>query len=486
MKREKIEVLDERDIITGLIVSEKFCREIVPCLKPKYLQLDYAQTVASWIIAYYKEYKKAPGRDIRQLYSSHKDTIRDKDLQENILDYISKLSKDWEQSAQLNESFAINRALEYIERRSIQTLIDDISLNLQLGDIKKARSLIAATQGAAAVNSGEIDILNDTELVIDAFLKEDDTMFQFPGALGKVAGAFHREDFIAFTAPMKRGKTWWLMYTALSAMYAGYKVLFFTLEMSGAQMIRRFWQSIYGQSPEDITAEMPFFKEIDDDENEESEKYTIEYKTIEKKALDITRVRRRQKNQKQIVRSGGLKIVSLPAYAKNVLDIEEMVNNYAYGVTKDGKPFPADVIIVDYADILAPCGNYKGEYRHNLDETWKRLRGLAQSKKCLVVTASQSTRETLKGKVKAENIAEDIRKLAHVTSMIGLNQTEKEGKAGIMKVSQLAIREGVREYRQAVVLQCLALGKPCLDSKFENDVVFEEDNEKQSYRKNRR
>jgi len=308
-------------------------------------------------------------------------------------------------------------------------------------------------------------------------------MFQFPGALGKVAGAFHREDFVAFTAPMKRGKTWWLMYTALSAMYAGFKVLFFTLEMSGAQMVRRTWQSIYGQSPEDVKAKVPYFEEV---ELENRAGVVVKHKIVQRKSFDVTCVKKRQKAQKQVVRSGGLKIVPLPAYNKSVIDIEEMINNYAYGLTKDGRPFVADVIVVDYADILAPCGNNRGEYRHNLDETWKRLRGLAQSKKCLVVTASQSGRETLKGKVKAEDISEDIRKLAHVTSMMGLNQTEDEGQKGIMKVSQLAIREGKKEYRQAVVLQALALGKPYLDSRFENEVVVveEDDDEEKESRNN--
>ena len=479
MKREKVETLDERDIITGLIVSERFCREVVPVLKPRYLQLDYAQTVAHWIIGYYREYKKAPGQDIRRLYTANRETIRDTDLQETILDYIGKLSRDWEKSSQLNEPFAIKRALEYIDRRSLQVLMDDVALNVQMGDVKKARSLLVESNTIAGTDTGEIDILNDTELVVDAFVKEDDVMFQFPGALGRVAGAFRREDFVAFTAPMKRGKTWWLMYTALAAMYKGYKVLFFTLEMSGAQMVRRTWQSIYGQSPEDVKAKMPYFEDV---ETEDRTGVVVRHRTVHRKAIDASAVRKRQKAQKQVVRGGGLKIVALPAYTKNVIDIEEMVSSYAYGLTKDGKPFQADVIVVDYADILAPCGSYKGEYRHNLDETWKRLRGLAQSRKCLVVTASQAGRETFKGKVRAENVSEDIRKLAHVTSMMGLNQTEQEGQRGIMRVNQLAIREGKKEYRQAVVLQCLALGKPYVDSRFETEVIKEDDDETEGRR----
>jgi len=475
MKREKVETLDEREIITGLITSDKFCREVVPSLKPRCFQLSYAQTISHWIIGYYKDYKKAPGRDIRQLYISNKNTIRDEDLQESILDFIARLSKDYERQKLTNEPFAIKRAIEYLERRSLQLLIDDVTLNLNIGDTKKARSLITDAKTIASHNTGEVDILTDTDVIIDAFLKEDDVMFQFPGAFGKVAGVFRREDFISFVSPMKRGKSWFLMYTALCAMYAGYKVLFFTLEMSEHQMIRRIWQNIYGQSPEAVRTKVPFFEET---ETEDGTSCIIKYKAVQRKAFNSTALKKKQKAQKQVVRSGGLKLVSLPAYNKNVIDIEAMVDNYAQGITKDGRPFIADVIVIDYADILAPCGS-RGEYRHNLDETWKRLRGMAQLKKCLVVTASQSDRSSIKtGKVGAGNISEDIRKLAHVTSMMALNQTEDEAQKGIMKIKQLAIREGKKEYRGAIVLQSLALGKPYIDSRFEGEVVIEDNENK--------
>jgi spore coat polysaccharide biosynthesis protein SpsF (cytidylyltransferase family) len=53
--------------------------------------------------------------------------------------------------------------------------------------------------------------------------------------------------------------------------------------------------------------------------------------------------------------------------------------------------FVPNVIVVDYADILAP-ENLKLEGREKHDETWKMLKNLASSRNCLVITATQSNR----------------------------------------------------------------------------------------------
>ena len=108
------------------------------------------------------------------------------------------------------------------------------------------------------------------------------------------------------------------------------------------------------------------------------------------------------------------------------------------------------------------------------------------SRKALVVTASQSGRGSIDRDVDATDIAEDIRKIAHVTSMVSLNQTPNDVKHGVMKVKQLAIREGEREFRQAICLQCLSIGRPVLDSYFDDEVVLDyvrENKEDNSVRK---
>ena len=269
--------------------------------------------------------------------------------------------------------------------------------------------------------------------------------------------------------------TFHLIYTAETAMMNGLRVIFFSLEMSRANMIKRMWMSLSGQlneNKEDI--DFPYFEEAEDG------KYKIKHKTISRKAVDIMDIEKKQKSLRRLSRGGDIQIVAVPAYSLTVEGLDAYLDDF------EQKGYIPDVIIVDYADIMAP--SEKGDYRNQLDGIWKRLRGLAQKRKALVVTASQSGRSSIDKEVDATDIAEDIRKIAHVTSMVSLNQTPTDIKNGVMKLKQLAIRDGEREFRQAVCLQCLSIGKPVLDSHFDDEVIIDyeevkDDDEKVSRRR---
>lgn len=270
--------------------------------------------------------------------------------------------------------------------------------------------------------------------------------------------------------------TFHLIYTAETAMLNGLRVIFFSLEMSRANMIKRMWMSLSGQlysEKEDI--DFPYFEETDDN------KYIIKHKTVSRKAVNINDIAKKQKSLRRLSRGGDIQIVAVPAYSLTVEALDAYLDDF------EQKGYIPDVIIVDYADIMMP--SEKGDYRNQLDGIWKRLRGLAQKRKALVVTASQSGRSSIDKDVDATDIAEDIRKIAHVTSMVSLNQTPTDIKNGVMKLKQLAIRESEREFRQAVCLQCLSIGKPVLDSHFDDEVILdyeepkEENNDKVSRRK---
>ena len=109
-----------------------------------------------------------------------------------------------------------------------------------------------------------------------------------------------------------------------------------------------------------------------------------------------------------------------------------------------------------------------------LDSIWKDIRQLARNRNGLAVTASQSNKDTLSGDVEAGDVSEDVRKLAHVTCMLGLNQRPEEYEMGIMRLNQMVIREGKKTYKQAVVLQGLDIGRPMIDSRLSDEVVTED------------
>lgn len=128
--------------------------------------------------------------------------------------------------------------------------------------------------------------------------------------------------------------------------------------------------------------------------------------------------------------------------------------------------FVADLIVVDYADILAP--EVRADPRHQENDKWMRLRGLSQKRHALVVTGTQADADSYnRDLLRQSNFSEDHRKYAHVTAMYGLNQdrTGREKDIGILRINPIVVREDAfNAAREVFVLQNLRRGQPVLSS----------------------
>ena len=465
MKREKLNTLSERDLLVGLITSEKFCREICPVLNPRLLEIEYARIVAGWIKDFYSNFKKAPGKDIMKLYRAKCEEIIDEDLQDNVLTFVEKVCKDYENLKTFNDEFALQQAVTYLKARSLKNLNEDIDAYLKRGDVVKAENAITKYKSVEKNSGKSVSLLHNTQSLINSFTQEDELLFRFPGAYGDVVGDVNREDFISYLAPMKRGKTFALIDAGVVAVQNGLKVLHVSLEMSESKMQKRYWTALSGQLNKDRDdIEYSYFEKMD---TGSKKCWAIEHKTISRKAVSIADIQKKQKTFRRLFRGGDIRIFAVPAYNLTVEQLDLEIDRL-----NQQEEFVPDVVIVDYADIMTPSdkGN---DYRNQLDGIWKRLRGLAQKRKCVVFTASQSGRASINKDADSKDIAEDIRKLAHITSMVSLNQTPSEKKAGILRLKQLALREGEQEFREAVCTQCLSIGRIVTDSHFDDEVLLD-------------
>ena len=469
MKREKIDLLNEKDILVGLIVSDEFCKEISPIIDIKDLQVDYSRVIVSWIKPYFEEFGKAPKSDILKLYRSHISEISNESLQNNILTFIEKLDEKY--NSKRNDAYAIQEAIKYLKSRNLQNLSQDIEAYITSGDIDKAESLITRYRKVEKESGESVDLLNDADIVRESFTEEQDKLFSFNGAYGRLVGDIHREDFVAFLASMKVGKTFTLIDCGIEALKNGLNVVMFSLEMSRTNMIKRVWKSLSGQVTEDVEITVPEFVQ-------EGEKYRVEEKTVHKKASSILEVEKKQKSLKRLFRGGNLKIFAEPAYSMTVEKLETKLDDLNHN------GFIPDVIIIDYADIMLPS-NSRLDYRNQLDDIWKRLRAMAQKRKCAVFTASQASRGAINKEATADMISEDIRKLAHVTSMVSISKDEYCKNHSLAMFSQLAVREGEPITERVIATQCLSLGRPVLDSHWKKDVIIDDSDSVLSEKKRR-
>jgi intein/homing endonuclease len=254
--------------------------------------------------------------------------------------------------------------------------------------------------------------------------------------------------------------SWWQWCLSYMSMFSGLRVVFFSLEMTENQIKRRAWQSLVAQPKKDMKVEIPYFMESDNN------KWLIEKKKVFKKGVNIDEIEKKQKRFRMISRGGDVWIKVIPAGSFSIDDIIIEIDNMRYY----DKCIP-DIIVIDYADILRPSRSVeRKEIRHQLDYTWRTMRGLAQEKNVLVVTASQTNRAGYKQDVSEDLCAEDKRKIDHVSKMMGINRTKEDLLNGMVRISHIVERDGKIDHRQVAVLNCLEIGRPYIDSRYADEV----------------
>lgn len=466
MTRTKIDMSPERQLITYMIVSTRFAREILPLINQKLLKTRYAQVVYQWVKDFFDRFEEAPGKAIQDIYLDRRASLRDEEEADSVAEFLQNLSNDADSKVLDNLDFHIDLAVKYLKTRSLEHLQDEVRGALSKNEPMIAEGLIAGYARIGRPSGDGYSLLGNSLDVIDAFMGEGEAVLSFPGAVGQVVGPCLRGDLVSFIAPVKRGKTWALLYASEIGQIQRRKVAFFTLEMPKAQIIRRGWQSMVGCPRTDSMVSIPYFApEIESGETiKDDTMWRIEYKDEMREGVKTDDIAEMQKRMGRIYREGDCRFIPTPARATTVKDIETILDNMMYYDN-----YEADIVVIDYADLLG--STQKGDYRHQLDDIWSNLRRVAQERNILIVTATQTNRAGLSGDdITIENVAEDMRKLAHVSKLISLDQTVSERDSQIMRWHTLLDRGEVFTHDSAVTLTCLKIGKFVLDSRLSESV----------------
>lgn len=465
LQTEEVDLSIERRVLSNLIMSTTLLARCRSAGEPRMFESAPCRIVATWLWDFYDRRGEAPKEAISDIYRQRQRELQQADS-ELIQAFLDNCSNEW---VPTNIALAEDIALNYFRERALAILSEGLSQAAKSGDTTQGERLVAEYVKPSYKVSRAVDPTKDSTAVIRAFNDEDEELFRFPGALGYVVGPFIREDFAAYIAPPKRGKTWWLIATAMTAYLQGQQVLFVSLEMSENQMMRRVWQYLSGCSRYGETAPWPKFVEVSPG------KYAIEDRQLNSKRVDATSagVAKVQQRLASLSRSGNIRLMNFPTGQLTVNQLRaELKNMEVYD------NFMPTVVVVDYADIM-DHGNSGKDERHRLNATWMALRGLAQERHVAIITASQTGRQTVGGNKDADDadVAEDIRKLAHVTKMMPINQSEEEQERGIFRIKCKSVRDQAVIHDQAVCTSCLAIGRPFVESHLLSEVVVEADDE---------
>lgn len=467
MRTEKWDGTSERKILIGMIVNQAVVSRISNFWDKNLFSSRWSNLVGSWCVNFFNRYHKPPGKAIVGMFESWTAKNRDDHTIKLVDRFLSSLSQEYESLAEeLNGDFIIDTAGVYFNRVRLNRLAESIQDDLTSEDIEKANKRVYDHNRIELGVGSTIDVLQDKEAVRKSFEEKSDSLVYYPGGLGRFfKGTLERDAFISFMGPEKCGKTWWLLDMAWRGMEQRRKVAFFEVgDMSQDQIMRRFMIRAAGRPLESKTIRYPV--ELEKDYSKGNGGIALvqhKERTFDTQMNWIDAWKSFQKTAKMKIKSNKpyLKLSCHPNTTISVNGITSILQSW------EKENWIPDLVIVDYADILAPSPGVK-EFREQINLAWKQLRALSQSRHCLVVTATQSDAASYRSRtVNRSNFSDDKRKYAHVTGMIGISADAEEEDAGIRRLNWIVLRES--EYRVGRCVHaagCLDIGNPAIRSVF--------------------
>jgi len=492
----------EKQIIINLILNDKFCSTILPIIDHKYFRSSYAKTIIKWVQDYYSSYKKAPAAHIRHIYEQHRKQLDQDEFEQigTILGYLSDVSD----TKVHNVDFLIDSADRFFKERHLELQNTALEAALAKGDTLSAERIVQNVYKGIQNTSHTFKKLDDITFVRDCVrtmvrkLDDSEVFFKFPGRLGDFLGPFSRKWFVAFLAPAKRGKTTYMIDSAIASITRRLHTVIISLEMPSEQLMARYMLAITGAYPE-ISTHTHMVPLMDCEANQDGTctldcregagsilgevKLTYDdnpdwircevcraqkafrpaswKEPVEKKYISEGDYIKKVTSFNRLFGKYG-RIIHLPSKSVTVQDIKERIEEL-----RNNENFIPDVVVLDYADLIKPEIN-SGHKRHDLDDIWEHLRGWAQEDNFLLISASQTNRISADvAYIKDIHVAEDYSKIAKLDVGIGLCQTDQMKLDGIMNINKVVHRH--EEYIQShvcTVLQDMKFQQSSLDSEF--------------------
>lgn len=513
---KQITVESERVVLMGLVVSDPVAAGLDGVIKPEHFSTPQTQRIAKWCLEHWQQYHKSPGQDLKAIYLAERKSMPDEEA-EWVFNFLKQLSSQYDEGkGKFNAKYAIDQGRKFAKEQGLRLLHKQLGKWLDSGRLEQAEEQVTGYNQVAKAVGRWSDPLTDKRLISEALDPDNEAaIFTFRGDVGRMIGPIERSHLVGFMAPAKRGKTWWLEDAAMEGVACGLKVALFSLEMNDQQITRRIQRYITPLPPRAGEYTFPVWDcvknqrdfcgraertsgvgLIQEEENGKGKKKNgrsahdgkpldprdapddylpcdycyhhglPDYQLatwLEVRKLKALKISQAIRNSEKLIHMtrGRLRLQTWPPYTAGMADIVSTLNIWE---NLDG--FIPDMVVIDYADILRP-DRQLGEERHMLDRIWKAMKALAQERQVIVISASQTNRPSFGSeRLDAQDIAEDIRKLAHVDLLLPINQTAQEKRSRVWRLGVLVQRhEEFFISDECWILNQLQVGQPYLDSR---------------------
>lgn len=468
MEVKQYDSSQERRVLTGMVTDDMVCGRISSIWHHDLFGSKWANILASLCVRYYRKQGKAPNGSITGLYESWARKQRDEESAKPLEAYLSWMSEEYSrQESKPPSDYLLDQAGELFNRVRLENLAKSIKAKVDLGHLAEAEEEANSYSRVEVGQGSGIDLFQDLEAIKSTYDKEvREPLITYPGALGEFFGdMLSRDRFVAFMAPEKAGKSYELLDVAHNAVLQRKRVAYFQVgDLSEAQIKDRLLVRALG-APSRSTREdggwpcsIRWPVDIQPPAGKDTPAQVRHEERSFSKPLDaekgwaesvVQKMTRRVKSSESFFR-----LLCCPTRSMTVRGIRSVIESWQL---RDWTP---DVVVVDYADILAP-DNPKEQKIDQIKTTWEELRKTSQILHCLLLTATQVNAQSYdKPLLDRRNFAGNHLKFAEVNGMVGINISPKEKELGIQRFNWVVRREGAYSIaRQVHVAGCLGVAR---------------------------
>ena len=381
-------------IIASLMSDIKFVQTISDILEPDMFDSDSNKWLVKSIREYFYEYKKQPTLEVVKykideidndvLKSGVVEKLRDvwKNIEATDLEFVQSETLDFCKNQTLKS--AILESVDMLENKNYDGIKSIIDNAMKAGTSRDLGHDYIPSLESRLAESARITVKTPWDVINDIT----------DGGLG--AG-----ELGVVVAPAGIGKSWTLQALGSDVVRRGKTIVHYSLELNENYVGLRYDSIFSGVT----TANIKYHKE------------EVE-KTISKLP-------------------GKLLIKYFPTKAASV----QTLGAHLKQIELSGVDI--DMVIVDYADILMPTGNFK-EKRHAIGNIYEDLRGLAGELEIPIWTASQANRSALEEDViGADKVAEDYSKVMTADFVMSMSRKVEDKIANTGRFHVIKNRFGI-------------------------------------------
>jgi len=360
-----------------MLEDRPFCDQISEVLDINFFEKKYLQIFTETLLSYRNKWQQHPNHEIMISLLRTELNHHDKTTTKQVRDFYARIRSS---DGVVGDEYIKEKAIDFCRKQVLKgAMMKSVAL-LKTSSFNEIEKVIQDALKLGTDNNYGHEYHKDA-LSRFEIISRDPTTTGWNRMDEICKGGLGKNELGVVIAPTGAGKSMVLVHLAAEALKIGKTVVYYTLELKDKVVGMRFDSCLTGVPLSD-------------------------HKTRKEEIIDKI---------KDI--EGSLIIKEYPTKSASV----QTIKNHIEKLKKRGI-YP-DMVLVDYADLLKPSRS-SSEKRHELEETYEGLRGLAQIYEIPVWTASQTNRSGLNAEViTMEAISEAFNKCFVADFIFSLSRT---------------------------------------------------------------